>query len=342
MRRSPPSAAAASLYRRSFALGSTAAAWAVAGGRFAGAAEFRYLLGFSPPQEHPVNVSAVEMANEMKRLSDGRMEIAGLSEQHLGSDTRMVEQLRVGALQMSLQTGGNLSGVVPVAAIDNMGFAFRTSTDARAALDGELGAYIRGQIAAKGILVFEKTWPLGFREITTTSRPIRSAADMEGFKIRVPAGILGDLFKSLGASPVTLGADQLYTALQTHVADGQEMPLANIEGFHFYEIQKYLILTNHAWTSTWFVMNPDAFTKLPSNLQALLRRLADKYAGIEAAGSEALNRSLADKLRRRGMTVLTPDVESFRAKLREFYGRWKTEYGNAVWSLLERYAGRLA
>ena len=108
------------------------------------------------------------------------------------------------------------------------------------AMDGDLGAVIRNAIQAQGIHVFEKILENGFREITTSTKPIRNVADLAGLKIRVsPGKIRIDTFQSLGASPAPIALSELYTSLQTHVVDAQENPLLLIEQQKFYEVQKY-------------------------------------------------------------------------------------------------------
>ncbi len=152
--------------------------------------------------------------------------------------------------------GGILESVVPVAAVQSVGFAFKEPQDAFRAFDGKLGAYVRSEIAAKGLHPFDKIWENGMRQITSSAKQVKNVEDLAGFKMRTPASkeALG-LFKSLGAAPTPMNFSELYTALQTRVVDGQENPLANIEFGRFYEVQKYLTMSAHMWGGYWLLAN---------------------------------------------------------------------------------------
>ncbi len=115
-----------------------------------------------------------------------------------------------------------------------------------------LGDYIRAQIAKTPILTVSKVWDNGFRQITSSTREIETPEDLSGFKIRVPpAPILTSLFKALGAGPSPINFNELYSALQTKVVEGQENPLAIIATTRLYEVQKYCSLTGHVWDGYW-------------------------------------------------------------------------------------------
>jgi TRAP-type C4-dicarboxylate transport system substrate-binding protein len=232
-----------------------------------------------------------------------------------------------------------------VAAIEFVPFVFPTREKAWAALDGALGANTREQIDAMGLHAFDKNFALGFYQITNSVRPIRSVDDMAGLKIRVgPAKLALDTFRSLGAAPTPLNFSELYSALQTHVVDGQYNPYAIIEVSRFFEVQKYLTEVNLCWASYYMMANGDAWKALPPDIQAVVGRNADKYAVLQRRDTALLNESLADKLTRLGMQRNDAATAGFRAKLRDakFYERWRAEFGSAAWDLLEAHTGKLA
>ncbi len=305
-------------------------------------AQFTYKLGNPNPVDFPPSVRLVQWAKDVKEQTNGRLEIQVFPNGVLGSVNSEIGQLRLGSIQFMNSGNSTFSGVVPVSALDSVGFAFTSEKHAHAALDGALGEYIRKEFAAKGFYVFEKGWTFGFRETTSSNRPIRNAADFTGFKMRVSTAIVADLFRTLGASPVPLDAAELYTSLQTHVVDGQETPLSVIESYRLYEVQKYLSLTNHIMTAGWLVANAEAWNALPGDIQDVVKRNAAKYALIERNDLLVLNTSLGDKLRRQGFAINTADTASMRARLGPYYARQKGEFGNTAWSLLEGAAGKLA
>jgi tripartite ATP-independent transporter DctP family solute receptor len=309
----------------------------------ASAAQFEYKYASNLPVDHPLNVRMHEMWDTIKAETGGRLAVTVFPNNQLGGDTAMLTQLRSGALQFFTLDGGILQSIVPVAAIQGVGFAFKNSEAAFAAMDGPLGAYVRKEIEAKGLVVFEKMWENGMRQITSSTKPIRTADDLANFKIRTPPGRLWvDLFKSLGASPSPLNFSEVYTALQTHVFDGQENPFAIIDTAKLYEVQKYLSVTNHMWSAFWLLANDDAWKALPADIQAIVARNTAKFALLQRRDTALRNAALADKLSRRGLTIVQPDVPSFKRKLGDFYSRWKGEFGETAWNLLEARSGKLA
>ena len=254
----------------------------------------------------------------------------------------MFTQLRSGALQMMTLDGGIMSGVVPASALQSVGFAFRSPQEALTAFDGALGAYIRSEIEAKGIHCFDNIWENGMRQITSSTKPIQNVADLGNFKIRTPASKISlDLFKELGASPTPINFSELYTALQTHVVDGQENPPANIMTGRFYEVQKYLSLTAHQWSGYWLIMNDDAWKSLPPDIQAIVTKNAHAAAQKQRSAVLAANISLVSVLKSKGMAVNDADRSAMRAQLGNFYKTWKGEFGDKAWSLLESVSGKL-
>lgn len=306
------------------------------------AAQFSYKYASNIALEHPLNTRMIEMWGQVKKETNGRLEVQVFPNNQLGGDTAMLTQLRSGALQFFTLDGGILQSVVPVAAIQSVGFAFKNSAEAFRAMDGTLGAYVRKEIEAKDLIAFDKMWANGMRQITTSTKPIKTASDLQNLKIRTPAGKLWvDLFKSLGASPTPINFSEVYTALQTHVVDAQENPFAIIETAKLYEVQKYLSVTNHMWSAYWFLANPDAWKALPPDIQDVVTRNAAKYALLQRHDTEVRNNTLAEKLGREGLTLNTAETGSFRAQLGSFYKYWSDQFGPTAWSLLEQYSGKL-
>ncbi|MFY9781508.1 MAG: TRAP transporter substrate-binding protein [Candidatus Baltobacteraceae bacterium] len=309
------------------------------------AAEFNLKWAVDVPPEHPITVQAVEAFARIKAATNGRVQIKAFPASVLGADPQMLAQLRSGALEMLALPGAFLNAVVPVASIENVAYAFRDRDEAFRAMDGDLGAVIRNAIQAQGIHVFEKILENGFREITTSTKPIRNVADLAGLKIRVsPGKIRIDTFQSLGASPAPIALSELYTSLQTHVVDAQENPLLLIEQQKFYEVQKYVSLSHHIWSGYWNLVNQDVWNKFPPDVQKIVARELNLGALRARVDTDLLTRSTRDKLTRRGMAFNEVDIPSFKAKLvaSGYYQRWKAEFGPTAWAALEKYANKLA
>jgi len=334
----------AKLGRNSFLLGGTAALASIAFVRSrADAAEFTWKWGHATQTEHPLNVNAVRVRNEVLARSNGRLEIQLFGNSQLGGDPAMLQQVRSGAMQIYSGYGGIYQSVAPLAGIEGVGFAFRDQKQALKAFDGPLGTLVRKEMDEKGPFVtFERTWVNGFRQVTTSVRPVEAVGDMAGLKIRTPPSrIWIEMFRTLGAAPTPIAASEMYTALQTHVVDAQENPFTIIETFRLFEVQKYLSVTNHMWSNFWVVSNAAAFHALPPDLQKILRDTVNKYALSNRTETELSNASLADKLARRGMKVNQVDTTPFREKLKPFYAAQRKEFGEEVWAVLQKSTGNL-
>jgi TRAP-type transport system periplasmic protein len=331
--------------RGAFVAGTAATAVAVNYVRKPGeAAQFEYKFGTNVPMSDPRNYDAVIMSKRILQETGGKLKITIYPNGQLGGDTAMLSQLRSGALELFTNSGGILSSVVPACDIQGVPFAFKTLETVYRAMDGDLGAYLRKEILAKGIVPMPMMLDNGFRQVTNSVRPVKTADDLIGLKIRTPPGKLWvDLFRTLGASVIGMNFSELYTALQTHIVDGQENPYIIEEIGRLYEVQKYLSITNHMWDGFWIIANQDKWNALGSKTQEIVTRNMILYAKAQRRDNDLLNDSLSEKLQRQGMVFNKADVNTFKAKLAQsnFYGRWKETFGPEAWGLLEKYTGKL-
>jgi tripartite ATP-independent transporter DctP family solute receptor len=310
----------------------------------ADAAEFelKYATGQDPT--HPVNVRAKQALDRIREATSGRVDIKLFPANQLGSDTDLLTQVRNGSVDFFNLSSLILSTFVPVSGITSVGFAFKNYDDVWKAMDGELGNYIRAEIAKTPIFTVSKIWDNGFRHITSSTREIKSPADLKGFKVRVPAAPpLTSLFTALEAAPSPINFNEVYTALQTKVVEGQENPLAIIATARLYEVQKSCSLTGHVWDGYWVLGNKRSFQKLPTDVQQIIQREIDKSATDQRADVAKLNSTLTSDLNANGINFLTVPQEDFRKKLAStsFYSEWKTKYGATAWELLEKVSGKL-
>jgi TRAP-type C4-dicarboxylate transport system substrate-binding protein len=149
------------------------------------------------------------------------------------------------------------------------------------------------------------------------------------------------MFRALGASPTPIVFPELYTAMQTHVIDGQETPYVTIDDAKFYEVQKYLSVTNHQATIFWPIANMDAWNALPPDIQGIVSKHFDQAAILERRDTVVQSAAHADKLRANGLIFNTADGDSMRAMLKPFYAKWKAQFSDTAWSLMERTTGKL-
>ena len=308
-------------------------------------AEFSYKYANNLPVTHPMNLRAKEMADAIRTETNGRVDIQLFPNNQLGSDTDMLSQLRSGGIEFFTLSGLILSTLVPATSISGIGFAFPDYDAVWRAMDGDLGAYIRAQISKAGLVAMDKIWDNGFRQITSSSKPILSPADLKGFKIRVPVSPLWtSMFKAFDAAPASINFGEVYSALQTKVVEGQENPLAIIATAKLYEVQKYCSMTNHMWDGFWFLSNRKAWERLPKDLQTVVAKHINAAGLKERADVAELNASLQKDLASKGMLFNQPKTQAFREQLQKagFYGEWKAKYGDEAWGILEAASGKLA
>ena len=213
----------------------------------------------------------------------------------------MFSQVRSGAIDI-FTIGSPIVNAVPIAAITSIAFAFPTFDQVWAAVDGDLGAHVRSAIGTGiNLIAFEKMWDNGYRQITTSSKPITKPNDLKGMKLRVPVSpLFTSMFKALGTAPTAINFVEVYSALQTKLVDGQENPLALIDTAKFYEVQKFCSLTSHMWEGFWMVANRRSWERLPDDLRATAQRLLNEGAVKQRADMVKLNATLEDELKKQG------------------------------------------
>jgi len=308
------------------------------------AAEFSYKFATGQDPSHPVNKRAQEAIDRIHNATGGRLEIKLFPANQLGSDTDLLSQVRSGGVEFFNQASVVLSTLVPAAGIVNTGFAFHDYSEVWKAMDGPLGSYVRAQIEKVGLLTMSRAWDNGFRNVTTSTRPVKTPEDLKGLKMRVPAApMLSSLFTALGASPTPINFNELYSALQTKLVEGQENPLAIISTARLYEVQKYCSLTNHVWDAYWILGNRKAMERLPKDIQEIVYRELDKAASDERADIAGLNTSLRTDLAGKGIQMIDADKKAFKDVLAKngFYKDLRSKFGEEAWKLLSDSVGGL-
>src|SRR5215208_6062430 len=266
-------------------------------------AEFTYKYANNLPETHPMNARAKEMAEAIKKDTNGRLDLQVFPSSQLGSDTDTLSQLRSGGVEFFTLSGLILSTLVPPASINGMGFAFPDYATVWKAMDGELGAYVRGQIAKANLVAMDKIWDNGFRQTTASTKPIKTPDDFRGMKIRVPPSPLWtSMFKAFDSAPTSINFNETYTALQTKVVDGQENPLAIISTAKLNEVQKFCSLTNHMWDGFWFLANRRAWEKIPADMRAIVAKNINAAGVKEREDVAKLNAGLQQELAGKGLT----------------------------------------
>jgi tripartite ATP-independent transporter DctP family solute receptor len=301
-------------------------------------------LATNLPAGHPMLTRLAEAATRIKADTNGEFDIRFFPNSQLGGDLEVLSQLRAGAVQFYPLAGAQLSNLAPVASLNGVGFAFNSIADVWKAMDGDVGGLIRKALLDTGLFVFEEMFDNGFRQITTGSKPIENPADLNGLHIRVPPSPLStSLFKAFGAAPQSISFGEVYTALQTKLVDAQENPLPLIDSSKFYEVQKYVSLTNHMWDGFWILANGAFWKRQSQETRDIVSKRFREAALAERGDLVKLTDGLRAKLTAAGMAFIEPNRQAFRDALNasSFYKDWKQKFGADAWGTLERYTGKL-
>lgn len=286
-----------------------------------------------------------EIWDTVREETNGRLDVT-VFPRNSGLDlgpNNILETLQSGELEFYTLNGNIISRAHPVADIQGIPFAFSSADQATRLWDGELGAYLAEELAPTGIrLIPYGGIENGVKQIITIDKPIARASDLEGFRMRVPNGALFvDFYESLGAEPAIVNFANLRDALAEHSVDGLENPLVVVEENQLYETCRYISLSNHQWAGFNMIASEDFWQSLDDDLREAVIRNARRFVPEQRAFVRAANVRLEQDLRARGMIFNTPDLESFRARLRDrnFYARWRESVGTRAWSLMEDAVG---
>ncbi|PID57180.1 TRAP transporter substrate-binding protein DctP [candidate division KSB3 bacterium] len=285
----------------------------------------------SPPNPHPLMMEKV--AEIVAEKSNGRIEIQVYPGGQLGSSRDTIESLSLGMHEMATEGVSHLESWYPaVNAIQTMPYIYKDPAHVQRVLESPIGREILETIREKsGIRVLGAAY-YGKRNVTTSSKEINAVDDMAGFKLRVPESAVYIAFaKAWGAKPTPISFGELYLALKQSVVDGQENPLPTIWSAKFYEVQKYLVLTGHILDWRAVLINEEFFQSLSPEDQTLLADAVKE--GIAWCNETILQQEaeLVEKLQAEGMTVIEPDVDSFRsAVLEKVPAEFKDKWGDLI------------
>jgi TRAP-type transport system periplasmic protein len=315
-----------SMNRRGLMLGATAAGIAMPTVLRAQATVIRWgeLLAATHPQVRMVE----RIAREVKEKSGGRIDIQLFPNGQLGSGKDMIESVSAGALQFTTDGAGALGAFLPQLSLIEAPYLWRDAAHLAKVAATPLFSRMNADLSARrGMRMLNVTY-YGKRHLTTGTKNVRSPADMAGFKLRVPPV---DVFQAMadawGARATPIAFPELYLALSQGAVDGQENPLPTIQSGKFFEVQKFLVLTEHIITPRMVIVN-DAFWNGLSTADRTLLEAAfgdgQKWQDAELLSQEA---SLVATLRGAGMTVVEPNLDEWRKPVlatvpARFESRW--------------------
>ena len=309
------------------------------------AADFTFRQYHNQPVESPLHARLVEMWAAVGRETGGRIDVRIFPENNYQkpADPNPLDLLASGALEFYTNSGNGLASIVPPADVQATPLAFHTREQVFRAIDSDIGDYLRAELRAKGLyLVPFGGFENGFHQFTTASRAIRTAADLQGLRLRAPGSpAYLDFFHTFGATTTSMNIRGLYAALKAGTVEAQEDPLDIIELLRLYEVQRHVAMTHHSWSGYNLLANLKVWNALPDDIRASIERHARRCVALQRQDMDRLDRGLRATLTARGMVFTDTDMASFRPAMGAFYMRWRAHIGERAWRLLEGHVGRV-
>lgn len=291
------------------------------------AADLKLRANVPGNEEGIAYLGAKRFADLVNERAGGKLNIKVFHSSALGDQVSSIESMQAGTLDVAtVETP--ITTVDPVLGATALPYIFRGREHVAAALNGPAGAWIEERLAAKGLRVLG-FMEGGFRQITNNVRPINAPSDLKGIKMRTPSSKLRiKIFNTYGANASPLPFKELYTALQTGVFDGQENPVIWAKVTKFYEVQKYLSITNHLYTVTYLLMSENAFRKLDTETQAIFKQAGREAAEYTVEVGKKADSEIVDFLKSEGMEVNQADIDAFVQASKPIWDEWVQEYGD--------------
>nr|WP_307775506.1 sialic acid TRAP transporter substrate-binding protein SiaP [uncultured Cetobacterium sp.] len=260
------------------------------------------------------------LAENLKKESNGQIVLELYPGAQLGDDRSMLEQMSAGVLDMGFAEMGRFNIFFPEAQVYSLPYVIKDFNHMqKATFETEFGKNLQKKIKDNlNIEILSQAYN-GTRQ-TTSNRPINSIQDMKGLKLRVPKAEANlEYAKNTGASATPMAFSEVYLALQTNSVDGQENPLSAIRAQKFYEVQKYLAMTNHILNDQLYLISGSTYKKLPNDLKEILKEQTELAAQYHTKLFVDEETNLIEYFKGEGVTVTNPELTAFRESMKPFY-----------------------
>ncbi|MBX3582701.1 MAG: TRAP transporter substrate-binding protein [Rhizobiaceae bacterium] len=286
------------------------------------AADFTIRASHAESTESPLHKGWQVFEAYVESASGGAIDVEIAPAGQLGSMTDALEQVKIGAIQMAHGDEQVMSTFYKPMMILATPYLFNNDQEGMDFVYGPYFTEVREKMAAESGLRLLSAASYGFRNFTNNVRPIKTASDMAGIRMRVPPSPMSlEMVKAMGGSPTPVPWEELYGAMQSGVVDGQENPIGVALDYSFYQVQKNMTLDNHQLGLNTMMINEAFFQSLPQELREIVVTGARMGAATEFGERNYQARVTAvDKLRELGMEIYAPSPEeaaTFRDAVRE-------------------------
>jgi TRAP-type transport system periplasmic protein len=285
------------------------------------------------PEGHPAVAGMKRFAESVAAKSGGKIKVNLFLNGVLGSDQANVSAIQGGTLEMAVMNSGILASVAKELAIFDFPFLFANEKESDAIVDGPVGKKMHALLEEKG-LVGLSYWELGYRQMTNSKRPLNKVEDIDGLKLRViPNPINVDWVKALGANPTPMPFPEVYGGLEQKAIDGQENPIAVIAANKFWEVQKYVALTNHQYNPQSVIFSKKIWDTLSPAERKIIDDSSDEATKYQREQSRAAVAANIELLKKNGMTVTQfppAEVAKLREKMKPVIAKYTASVGEAT------------
>ncbi len=295
----------------------------------AGGETINLTVAYADPEDSVFGKGVAAFAEKLEEVSGGTMTCTIYPNGTLGSISEVAAMIQQGTCDVSPIVTSSLVDFVPELGAFDLPFLFEDYADARENIEGEAGDYLEEQMAASNMRV--GSWmTMGFRE-TTSNRPVESVADFNGLKIRIQSNEVHQaIFESLGASPTVINFSELYTAMEQGTVDAQENPYVNIYSNAYYEVQDYLIETNHVFQLAALLISESRYSSLTDEQKAWVDEAAAYAADVEWGATETDNETAKEGCVEAGMTLIELDYNELLEATQSVYDAYEEQYGTVL------------
>ena len=279
------------------------------------------------PQD-PYAVGARAFKQRVEPASGGRLDVQLYPNRQIGDEKPLVEGMRLGTVDAGIITNAVLAQIEPSLQLNDLPFMFANEDQARAHLDGAVGQKLAANLEKRGVKLL--AWMEGgFRNMINNVRPVTKPDDVSGVKFRVMQNpVYISMFSSLGGNAVPMAWGETFTAVQQGAIDGLEIPLAIIDQAKYYEVTKYLSITNHTYSAIGLVMSKRTFDRMPDDLKKAIIEVSGPAAKAQRDAASATANEILARLEKSGMKVnRISDVKPFRASVQSVYEKFKDSIG---------------
>lgn len=274
--------------------------------------------------DHPQTLALFRFEEIVEANSDGRIEVEIHPNNQLGSPESFADSLVQGIIEMALP-GTIMAQFFENAATPELPFLFRDWDHVRKVFDGPAGEAIHeGMVEEIGVRALGMV-PVGFR-VVSSNRKIERFEDFQGLRLRVPnIPFYVDFANGIGANAIAMPLTEVFTALDQGVVDAQENPYATIKTFKFYEVQDYIVQTNHIFTAHGWYVNEEFYQSLPDDLKTIVNDSVKEAIEYCFEVSMQAEQDAINYLKQQGIEIVIPD-EEFRQKLYDSYASGRENF----------------